>query len=66
MTVFPCVLIFHSSSVILEAVQEKFPDYKKSYFGIAINNFLTNLRRKNKVADDGVATNVIIIQKSFY
>ncbi|CAG5073015.1 Protein of unknown function [Cotesia congregata] len=38
-------------SAITETIKNQFPaDYKKTLFGMAINNHLTDLRRKNKVA----------------
>ncbi|KAH0557517.1 hypothetical protein KQX54_014837 [Cotesia glomerata] len=43
-------------SAITETVKNKFPaDYKRTLFGMAINNHLTDLRRKNKVAAAAVA-----------
>lgn len=59
------ILIFFSWSVILEAVREKFPDYKRSIFGMAINNFLNDLRRKNNNAGDHEDVNSVIITTIF-
>lgn len=44
------IIYFNLLKIIIEAVKNKFPaTFKKSLFGMAINNHITAVRRKNNV-----------------